>query len=123
GVADWTVAIGPIDIFELSVADDGDELILVPGCLTFGHDGCDLGSDDGPNLWPAVAAILSEGCGMLVAPEAGAIGVVIELDEFFAPPEKHWMAGGEHGVDGNEQCLRPVLDGADRGLAPVEGAS
>src|SRR6059058_5275928 len=30
GVAHGTVAVGPVDIFQLSVADDGNELILVP---------------------------------------------------------------------------------------------
>ena len=60
---------------------------------------------------------------MLVGAEAGAIGVVIELDEFLAPPEKHGVPGGKHGVDSDEQRFGPLVDGADRGLAPVEGAS
>ncbi len=123
GVAHGAVAVGPIDVFQLSVADDGDELILVPACLTAGHDGFDLGSDDWPYLGPALDAILSQRARMFVGPEAGAIGVVIELDEVFAPPEKHWVPGGEHGVDGDEQRFGPLLDWADRGLAPIERAS
>jgi hypothetical protein len=123
GVADWTVAIGPIDVFQVSISEDGDELILVPGCLTAGHDGFDLRSDDGPYLRPALDAILSQSARMLVGAEAGAVGVVIELDEVFAPPQKHRVPGGEHGVDGDEQCFRPLVDRADGGLAPVERAS
>ena len=57
---------------------------------------------------------------MLVGADAGAIGVVIELNEVFAPPEKHGLARGEQGVDGDEQGFGPAVDGAYRGLAPVE---
>jgi hypothetical protein len=95
----------------------------VPGCLTAGHDGFDLRSDDRPDFGPALDAILSQRERMLVGSEAGAIVIVVELDEVFAPPEKHRLPGGQHGVDGDDQRLRPLLDGADGGLAPVERAS
>ena len=60
---------------------------------------------------------------MLVGPDAGAVGVVVELDEVVSPPEEHGMAGGEEGVDGDEQDVRPLFDGADGSLAPIKGAS
>ena len=57
---------------------------------------------------------------MLVGADAGSVGVVIELNELFAPPEEHGLAGGKQGVDGDEQGFGPMLDGAYRGAAPVE---
>jgi molybdopterin converting factor small subunit len=85
-----------------------------------GHDGFDLRSDDGPDLGPALDGFLSEGAGMLVGADAGAIGVVIELNEVFAPPEEHRLAGGKHGVDGDEQGFGPVVDGANGSPGPVK---
>src|SRR6202012_1241761 len=59
-VAYWTVAIRPVDVFEFSVAIDGDELILVPGGFARAHDRLDLGTDYEPDFGPAVAALLAE---------------------------------------------------------------
>jgi molybdopterin converting factor subunit 1 len=121
GVADGTVAVGPVDVFEFSVAEDGDELVFVPGGFAGGHDGVDLRTDDRPDLRPAVDAALAEGAGMLVGSDAGAVGVVVELDEVFAPPEEHGIAGGEEGVDSDQQDVGPLFDGANGSLAPIKG--
>jgi hypothetical protein len=121
-IADGTVPVGPVDIFELSVADDGDELILVPACVAFGHDGLDLRSDDWPNLGPAVDAILSERAGMFVGADAGAIGIVIELDEVFAPPQKHGVTGDRRVLTVTSNVSGQCSMGPT-GSGPVEGTS
>src|SRR5579871_5437080 len=121
-VTDGAVTVGPIDVFELSVAIDGDELILVPGGFAFGHDGLDLRADDVPDLLPAFAAWLTERAGVLVFADAGPIGVVVKLDEVIAPPQEHGVARRQHGVDEDQQRLRPGLDGTDGGAGPGEGA-
>ena len=120
--ADRTVAVGPVDVFEFAVAIDGDELVFVPAGLTAGHDRFDLRADDGPNLGPALFSTLAESAGVLVLADAGTVSIVIKLDVLFAPPEEHGMAGAEDGVDGGDEGLRPLLDGTDRGHAPVVGA-
>ena len=120
--ADRTVAVGPVDVLEFAVAIDGDELVLVPAGFAAGEDRFDLGADNGPNLGPALFSALAESAGVLVLSDAGTVSIVIKLDVLFAPPEEHGMAGTEDGVDGGDEGLRPLLDGTDRGNAPVVGA-
>src|SRR6185312_7038019 len=92
GVADGAVAVGPVDVFELAVAEDGDELVLMPTGLAMGHNGFDLRPDDGPDFTPAVCSTLAQGAGVFVFTDAGSIAVVVELDEVFTPPQKHGVA-------------------------------
>ena len=94
----------------------------MPTGLASRQDGFDLRPDDGPYLGPALFSALAEGVGMLVFADAGAVGVVIELDVLFTPPEEHGVARAEHGVDGGEEGFGPLSNGADRGRAPVVGA-
>jgi hypothetical protein len=65
---------------------------------------------------------LSDGAGMLVGTNAGAVSVVVELDEIGSPPKEHGMTRREHGVDGDQQYFGPLLDGADGGGTPIEVA-
>lgn len=59
---------------------------------------------------------------MFAAAKAGPIGVVVKLDEVFAPPEEERMPRGEQGVDADEKGIGPGGDGAEGGGRPVECA-
>ena len=121
-IADGAVAVSPVDVFEPAIAIDGNKVVFVPGGLAAGHDGVDLGANDGPYFRPAIATALAQRPRMFVLADARAVGVVIELDQILAPPEKHGMARGEQGIDRDEQRFGPLLDGTDRSARPVEGA-
>jgi hypothetical protein len=55
---------------------------------------------------------------MFVVANAGAISVVVELNEIGTPPQKHGMPGAQHHVDGGDQNAWPRFDGAERSGAP-----
>ena len=50
------------------------------------------------------------------------IGVVVETVELGAPPDIHGVAGVQHEAHCGAQRLGPLVDGAERMAAPVEGA-
>src|SRR5579859_7967139 len=60
---------------------------------------------------------------MFVLADAGAVAVVIELDQFGSPPQKHGMPRRQKQVHGGEQSIRPCIDGPDGSLAPIKTAS
>jgi hypothetical protein len=55
-----------------------------------------------------------------IGAETRAVGVVVELDEFGSPPDKHRKFRSECDPHGRAQALRPCVDGAQRRLRPVE---
>ena len=123
GVAHRAVAPGPVDVFEVAVAEDGDKLIFVPGGLTVAHDEVDTGLDGGPGFSPAIAGGLTEGAGVTSScAEGGAVGVVVKLEGVGTPPEEHGVVGGEEEIDAGEEGFGPGGNGAERGGGPVEGA-
>src|SRR6202034_3303392 len=95
---------------------------LVPTGFAARHYRFDLWPDDVPYLTPALLAHLAKGAGMLVLTNAGTVAVVIELDEIFAPPQKHGMSRAQQRVDRGEQRDGPLGNRADGSLAPIEGA-
>ena len=120
-VVDGPIAIGPVDLFELAVAGDGDEMVLSPGRPASRHDLLDLRPDDGPDLRPHLPRRLAERRGMTLAPDRLAIGVVIEAIEDAAPPYIHRMAGVQDQAHGGAQRLRPGLRPAQRMRRPIIG--
>ena len=46
------VAVGPVDILQRAVADDGHELVFVPRRTLSPHDVLDLRTDDRPDFGP-----------------------------------------------------------------------
>ena len=122
GVAHRAVAPGPVDVFEVAVAEDGDKLIFVPGGLTVAHDEVDTGLDGGPGFSPAIAGGLTEGAGVTSScAEGGAVGVVVELDGVRTPPKKHGVMRGEEEIYAGEEGIVPGVDGAERCGGPIKG--
>src|SRR5258707_630537 len=117
------VAKGPINIDQVAVAVDGNELIFAPAGLSALHYVLDQRTDDGPYLGPAFRAGLAQGGRMLVRADAWPVGIVIELDQIFTPPQEHGLARAEQRIYRGKKQLRPVPDIADGSLAPVEGAN
>jgi hypothetical protein len=64
----------------------------MPTGLAAVHYSFDLGSDDVPYLLPALSSRLPKRARMFVFANAGAICVVVKLDELVAPPEEHRVA-------------------------------
>jgi hypothetical protein len=60
-------------------------------------------ADDGPYLRPTFGAALAESAGVFVGANAGAITVVVKLNEIGPPPQEHGMLGAQHHVDGGDQ--------------------
>ena len=59
---------------------------------------------------------------MFIRAKAWPVGVVVELDEVFAPPEEHRLSRAEQGVYRGEKQFRPLPDIADGSGAPIKGA-
>jgi hypothetical protein len=117
---DRTVAVSPIDVLQPAVSNDGHKLILMPACLAPRHDRFDLREDDRPDFRPAIFALLPQGPRMLALTEARPVSVVIKLDKVFAPPQEHRVARVQQGIYSVQQYLRPSINRAYRGLAPIE---
>src|SRR5271168_1988762 len=81
-VANRTVAIRPIDLFQFSIAVYRNQLVEIPGGTAFVHHRFDLWPNDGPNLRPALHTALADGGGMFVGANTWTIAVVVKLDEF-----------------------------------------
>jgi hypothetical protein len=71
-------------------------------------------------LRPTFGAALAESAGMFVGANAGAITIVVKLNEIGAPPQEHRMPGAQHHVDGGDQKVGPAFDGAERSGSPVK---
>src|SRR4029079_15464410 len=93
---DGTIAVGPPDILATAVTGDGDQLILMPGRSVARHDVVDLGSDNVPYLGPALAAPRAQSARMPFRTHRLAVGIVVELDQFGAPPDEHRVARREN---------------------------
>ena len=118
------VAVRPPDVLEASVALDREILVLVPGGRATGHDLLDLRSDGFPDVGPAFAPAHAERLRVPpAAAEAGAIGVVVDLNELRAPPEEHRRGRVENDLHDRAKAERPRRDRTERGRAPVEGAT
>ena len=83
------VPVGPVDLFDPSVAEDRNQRVLVPGGPRVRHHVVDLRPDDRPALLPAVATALPERPGVFADPEARPVGIIIELDQLGSPPQEH----------------------------------
>jgi hypothetical protein len=105
-----------------AISIDRHELILMPGCLAPCHDRFDLREDNRPDFRPAILTLLPQGHRMLSHTEAGPVSVVIKLDKIFAPPKEHRVARVQQGIYSVQQYLRPSINWAYRGLAPIERA-
>src|ERR1700678_277860 len=85
-------------------------------------DGFDLRANDGPYFRPAFDATLADGGGMFVLANAGAVAIVVELDEIRPPPEKHGVTRCQQEINRGYEFVRPVFNGTERSLAPIESA-
>ena len=119
---DRAVAVGPVDLLEFAVTRHRHQLFFMPGGAAAAHHLFDLRTDDGPDLGPAFPAALAERARVALGPHGLAIGVVIELDEFGAPPDEHRVVGVEHDPHRGAQALRPGPGLTERTRRPVMGA-
>ena len=120
-VADRAVGEGVVGFFRIAVALHDQELRL--------HVSADRtlprlrqhGADVAPDLAPHLPRRFAERPRMLAADDR-LIGIVIEIDELFAPADPDRLLRGEHDTDGGLERARPALGRAERGRGPVERA-
>ena len=118
---DRAVAVGPVDLLQTAVARHRNQLVLMPGGAAAAHHLRDLRPDDVPDFRPALPPALTERAGMTLGAHGLAIGVVVELNEFRAPPDEHRVVGVEQDAHRCAQALRPGLGFAERRCRPVMG--
>src|SRR5579863_2660933 len=121
-VAYRAIAVGPVNVVEPSVAEDGYELILVPTGFTPRHHRLNFRADDVPDFRPAFSPSLAKRGWMFAFAKTGAVRIVIKLDHLLSPPQEHGMARRQQSVDGDEESVRPLTHRADGGAGPVKGA-
>ena len=115
-----TVGESVVGLLRVAVALHDQEQGFVVGAAVAVHGGTRPGAYLIPDFAPYHAGRLSQGVRML-APEDGAVGIVIEVHELLAPPDEHGLAGGQHDADGGAQGLGPRGHGAERSGLPVAG--
>src|SRR5882757_8101230 len=118
---DRTVAVGPVDLLQPAVARDRNELVLMPRRTAAAHHLLDLGTDNVPDFRPALPSALTERARMALGSHGLAIGVIVELNEFFAPPDEHRMVGIQQDAQRGPQTLRPGFRKPERTCRPVVG--
>src|SRR5262249_2485548 len=59
---------------------------------------------------------------MFVFANAGAVSIVVKLDQLRPPPKKHRMTRGKQHVDRSNEGIGPRLDRTNRSLSPVKAA-
>jgi hypothetical protein len=121
-VDDRRESVGPVHILELAVAEHRDESVFVPEGLSAAHHVVDLRTDDGPYLRPGVSTSRAHRDRVFPEAEARYVGVVVELGELGAPPEKHRMPRAQQDTYRRAQADWPGLDWPDRRLRPVDRA-
>src|SRR5450631_2712964 len=89
------------------MARDRNELVLMPRRTAAAHHLLDLGTDDVPDFRPALPSALTERARVALRSHGLTIGVIIELNELFAPPDEHWMVGIQQDAQRGAQTLRP----------------
>ena len=120
-LVDRAVAVGPVDLLQPAVPRHRNELVLMPGRAAAAHHLLDLRTDDGPDFSPAFPPALTERARVALGSHGLAIGVVIELDEFGAPPDEHRVVGVEQDPHRGAQALRPGFGRSQRTCRPVIG--
>src|SRR6202022_5106256 len=108
-LVDRAKAVGPVDLLQPAMARQRNQLVLMPGCAAPAHHLLDLGTDDVPDFGPALPAGLTERAGMPLRSARLAVGVVIELDQFGAPPDEHRGVGIEQDPHCGAEALGPSL--------------
>ena len=72
-----------------------------------------IDADDVPGFWKNIGVGHAE-CRWLLLREGGDCGVVVKEDHLRAPDDDGGERRVEHEVDGGNQSLGPVLQGAER---------
>ena len=89
------VAVGPVHLFQFSVSIDRNKLVRVPRRAPLAHHRLNLRTDDGPDFRPTFNSWLSDGGWVFISSKAGPIAVVIKLNKFGTPPQKHGVTRPE----------------------------
>src|SRR4029077_6521583 len=116
----WTKAIRPPNVLATTVTRYRHQLVLIPGRPLTRHDVFDLGANDVPYLGPTITAPRSQSARMPFGPHRLAIGIVIELDELWSPPNEHWVTRGENEPHRNSKTLRPRFRRAEGCLVLIK---
>ena len=93
-LVDGAVTVGPVDVLEFAVANDGDQRVLVPGRRIAAHDLVDLGTNDGPDFRPRLRCGPPENRRMLLRTQGTPVCVVVKAHEIGPPEYENWMASG-----------------------------
>ena len=109
-----------VGFFLVAVALHDQQERLIVGALV-GENGFDARPNLIPDFTPYDARGFAERLGMLAA-EDTFVGVVVEVDEFIAPPDEHRLARRQDNANAGPQILRPGADGSKGRFRPVLGA-
>src|SRR5205807_5160452 len=71
---------------------------------------------------PALASGPPQGARVLTGAEYRTVGVVVERDQLWPPPDHHRERGAEAEAECAPQGGRPAFEGAERRRRPVDGA-
>ena len=94
GLVDGAVAVGPVDLLQFAVPDDGYQGVFVPGGRIAAHHLVDLRANDRPDFRPGLLCGPSQDGGVLFRPERTPVCVVVEAGEIAAPEDEDGMSGG-----------------------------
>src|ERR1700761_2720620 len=111
-----------VGLFLVAVALHDQELLLHIRAFDTAHGGIEQGPDVTPYFTPDLACRTPDRPGMLAADDRP-IGIVIEINEFFAPADPDRLARSQHDAHGRLQALRPMFGRAQRTGRPIVGAN
>ena len=104
---DRTIPVSPPYILASTVARHRHKLIHVPRGTFAIHHEFNLRTDYVPDLLPTIVAALTERARMAFRPHGLSVSVVIKLDQFRSPPDKHRVLTGQQKTDCGFQALWP----------------
>jgi hypothetical protein len=106
--------------FDEVVPVDFEKNILHPGRRSAVVRRLNQGAQDRPDFRPALADGLPQAARRMLRPKDRNVGIVIDLNELGAPPEKQGKPIGQKETGHHAQGGRPGLERAKRRPAPIK---
>ncbi|MGY4380966.1 hypothetical protein ACVWZ3_008605 [Bradyrhizobium sp. i1.3.6] len=116
----WTKAVRPPNVLAAPVTSHRYQLVLIPGRPLARHDVLDLGTNDVPDLGPTLTAARAQSAWVPFRPHRLPVCIVVELDEFWSPPNEHRVPRGENEPHCNSKTLGPSVRRAHGCARPVK---
>ena len=92
---DRTIPVSPPNILASTVARHRHELLHVPRGTFARHHEFNLRADYVLNFLPTIAATLTERAWMALRAHGLPVSVIVKLDQFRSPPDKHRVLTGQ----------------------------